>query len=81
MSRLLILLLLLLLSFEAFGPEKCRIYLKNPWISSVSSKFENQMYKASSSCFYAVKPRAIYNTRVLLSSDKKDGVPTTQNIL
>ena len=44
----------------------------------MSSKFDNQINKAITSCFYAVKPRAVYNTRVMLPSAKKDSVPTTQ---
>ena len=65
-------------SEKRFGPEKCPVYLKLPWIGNVSSKFENQIHKAITSCFYAVKPCAVYNTRVMLSSAKKDSVPTTQ---
>ena len=49
-----------------------------PWIGNVSSKFENQINKAITSCFYAVKPRVVYNTRVMLPSAKNDSVPTTQ---
>ena len=60
------------------GPEKCPVYLKLPWIGNVSSKFENQINKAITSCFYAVKPRVVYNTKVMLPSAKKDSVPTTQ---
>ena len=30
------------------------------------------------SCFYAVKPHEVYNTRVMLPSSKQDGVPTTR---
>ena len=63
---------------KTFGPEKCPVYLKLPWIGNVSSKFENQINKAITSCFYAVKPRVVYNTRVMLPSAKKDSVPTTQ---
>ena len=37
----------------------------------VSSKFENQINKAITSCFYAVKPFAVYNTRIMLPSAKK----------
>jgi len=64
--------------FWPFGPEKCPVYLKLPWIVNVSSKFENQISKAITSCYYAVKPRVVYNTRVMLPSAKKDCVPTTQ---
>ena len=56
---------------KRFGPEKCPVYLKLPWIGNVSSKFENQITKAITSCFYAVKPRAVYNTRVMLPLLKK----------
>ena len=63
---------------KTFGPEKCPVYLKLPWIGTVSSKFENQINKAITSCFYAVKPRVVYSTRVMLQSAKKDSVPTTQ---
>ena len=70
-----------LASFAAekpIGPEKCPVYLKLPWIGNVSSKFGNQISKDIASCYYVVKPRVVYNTRVMLPSAKKDGVPTTQ---
>ena len=56
----------------------CPVYLKLPWIGNVSSRFENKTNKAIISCFYAVKPRVVYNTKVVLPSAKKDSVPTTQ---
>ena len=63
---------------KTFGPEKCPLYQKWLWIGNVSSKFENQISKAITSCLYAVKPCVVYNTRVMLPSAKKDSVPTTQ---
>ena len=63
-------------SEKRFGPGP--VYLKLPWIGKVSLKFENQINKAIIYCFYAVKPRAVYNTRVMLPSVKKDSFPTTQ---
>ena len=39
---------------------------------------KNQINKAITSCFYAVKPRVVYNTKVMLPSAKKYSVPTTQ---
>ena len=44
------------------APGKCPAYLKLPWIDNVSSKFESQINKAITSCFYDVKPRVVYNT-------------------
>ena len=63
---------------KTFGLEKCPVYLKLPWIGNISSKFEDQINKAITSCFYAVKPCVVYNTRVMQPSAKKDSVPTTQ---
>ena len=63
---------------NALGLEKCPIFLKLPWTNILSSNFENQINKAITSCFYAVKPRVVYSTRVMLPSAKKDSVPTTQ---
>ena len=63
---------------KAFDPEKYQVYLKLPWIGSASSKFENQINKACTSCFYDMKPRVVYNNRVMLPSAKKDSVPTTR---
>ena len=63
---------------KTFGPEKCPEYLKLPWIGNVSSKFENQIRDVITSPYYAVNPRVVYNTRVMLPSAKKDCVLTTQ---
>ena len=60
------------------GPEKCLVYLKLFWVGNVSSEFEDQVSKAITSCYYAVKPCVVYNTRVMLLSAKNDCVPTTQ---
>jgi len=63
---------------KPFGPEKCPVYLKLPWIGNVSSKCENQISKSITTCHYAMKPRVICNTRVMLPSTKTDCAPTTQ---
>ena len=63
---------------KSFGPERCPVYLKLAWIGNVSSKFENKIHNAIASCFYALKPRVVYGTRVMLPSTKRDSVPTTQ---
>ena len=65
---------------KPIDPEKFPVYLNLPWIGDVSSKFENQISKAITSCYYAVKPRVVYNTRVMLPSAKKDCVHTNQKI-
>ena len=56
---------------KPFSLEKCPVYLKLSWIGNVSSKFENQINKANTSCFYAVKLQVVYNTRAMLPHAKK----------
>ena len=65
-------------SEKQFGPEKYPVYLEWPWPGNVSSKFENQLNKAITSCFCVVKPQAVYSTRVMLPSAQKDSTPTTK---
>ena len=60
------------------GPEKCPVYLKLPWISNISIKFEKHCKTAVCSCFGAVKLRAVYYTRKMLPTVRKDVVPTKQ---
>ena len=66
---------------KTFGPEKFPVYLKLSWIGNVSSTFENQINKAITSCFYAVKPSVVYSIRIMPPSAKKDSVPTTQKVV
>ena len=68
-------------SNKRFGPEKCPVYLKMPWVGDVSLKYENQIKKAINFCFHTVNPRVVYNTRVILPSIQKDCVPTHQKSL
>ena len=42
-----------------FGPEKCPVYLRLPWLGSVSTRFEKQVKSAVKQCFSAVEPRVV----------------------
>ena len=55
-----------------FGPEKCPVYLRLPWLGSVSTRFEKQVKSAVEQCFSAVEPRVVYFTNELLSATNKD---------
>ncbi len=71
-------------SFSAdkkYGPQKCPVYLKMPWIGNVSLRFESQIKKAITKCFAAANPRLVFGTRKVLPSIQKDCVPTTQKSL
>ena len=44
---------------QKFGPQKCPVYLKLPWIGNTSLRFESQIRQAISKCFFAVNPRIV----------------------
>ena len=61
-----------------FGLEKCPVYLRLPWLGSVSTRFEKQVKSAVKQCFSAVEPRVVYCTNKLLSATNKDVLPALQ---
>ena len=60
---------------KPFGPEKCPVYLRAPWIGSVSQQLEHQAKSAVQNCYGAVSPRLIFSSRCMLPAAKKDVVP------
>ena len=61
-----------------FGPEKCLVYLRLPWLDSVFTRFEKQVKSAVKQCFSAVDPRVVYSTNELLPATNKDVLPALQ---
>ena len=61
-----------------FGPKKCPVYLRLPWLGSVSTRLEKQVKSAVKQCFTAVEPHAVYFTNELLSATNKDVLPALQ---
>ena len=49
-------------SLLKFGPNKCPVYVKLPWISNISLKFENKIKSSVKHCFRAVEPRILFLT-------------------
>ena len=45
---------------QKFGPQKCPVYLKLPWIGNASLRFESQIRQAITKCFFAVNPRIVH---------------------
>ena len=58
-----------------FGPERCPVYLRLPWLGSVSTRFEKQVKSAVKQCFSAGETRIVYSTNELLSATNKDVQP------
>ena len=61
-----------------FGPQKCPVYLKLPWIGNSSLRFESQIKQAITNCFFMVDPHVVYCTKKALPSIQMDCVPATQ---
>ncbi len=67
--------------WKKWGPQKCPVHLKMPWLGNFSLRFEDQIKKTITKCFAAANPRLISSTREVLPSIQKDCVPTTQKSL
>ena len=61
-----------------FGPQKCPVYLKLPWIGNSSLRFKSQIKQAVTNFFFAVNPRVDYSTKKAVPSIQKDCIPATQ---
>ena len=61
-----------------FGPNKCPVYLKLPWIGNISLKFENKIKSSVKHCFKAVELRVLFSTRKIFPSIHKDAVSSIQ---
>ena len=60
-----------------FGPEKCPVYLKVPWIGKVSISLDINVKMAVESCYGSVPTRVIFTSKRMLSVACKDVLPTT----
>ena len=61
-----------------FGPKKYPVYLRLPWLGSVSTWFKKQVKSTVKQCFSAVEPPVVYSTIELLSATNKDVLPALQ---
>ena len=55
-----------------FGPKKCQIYLKLPWLSDSSTKFESRISNIISSSFPALHLLCCFSSRTTFSTTNKD---------
>ena len=63
---------------KPFGPEKCPVYLRTPWIGSASQQLEHEVKSAVQNCYGAVSPRLIFSSQCMLPAAKKDMLPANQ---
>ena len=57
------------------GQKKCPVYLHLSWLGNVSMRYERQIKTAVKRCYFAVEPRIVYTTRLLLPAAQKDVLP------
>ena len=61
-----------------FGPKRCAVYLRLPFIGPVTSRHQQQLSEAIGKCYGAVRLRVVFTTKTLLKSLLKDRSPTHQ---
>ena len=66
---------------QKFGPKKCLVCLKLPWIGNTSLRFESQIRQAITKFFFALNPRFVYSTRRALPSIQNECVLTIPIVL
>ena len=61
-----------------FGPKRYPVYLRLPWLGSVSTRFEKRVKSAVKQWFSIVEPRVVYYINELLSSTNKNVLTALQ---
>ena len=64
-------------TLNQFGPEKCPVYLRVPWISKSSTNLEKELKTAVESCYDPVSTRLILTSKRMLPVALKVVLPTT----
>ena len=60
---------------KIFGPSKCPVYFRLPWIGPASQSFADKVASLVSHCVNAVKVRSIFATKAAFNSIHKDVLP------
>ena len=63
---------------KRFGPEKCAVYLRVPWIDKLSENLNLEIKTAVKSCYGSVSIRLVFTSKPMLPVDCNDIPPTTQ---
>ena len=60
---------------KTFGPPKCPVYFRLPWVGSASQSFAERIASSVYRCYHAVNLRPIFTTRMAFNSTHKDKLP------
>ena len=62
-------------TLKRFGPEKCPVYLRVPWIGKPSTNLEKEVKTAMESCYGSVSIRLVFTSMRMLPVARKDALP------
>ena len=65
-------------TLQQFGPEKCPVYLRVPWIGKPSTNLEKEVKTAVESCYGSVITRLVFTSKRMLPVARKDVLPAIQ---
>ena len=68
-------------TLKRFGSEKCRVYLRVPWIGKPFTNLEKVVKTAVESCSGSVSTRLVFTSKRMLPVARKDVSSTTQKSL
>ena len=57
---------------KTFGPPKCAVYFRLPWVSSATKSFAEGIASSVYRCYHALNLRKIFTTRTAFNSTHKD---------
>ena len=65
-------------TLNRFGPEKCPVYLRVPWIGKPSTNLEKEVKTAVEGCYDSVSTPLVFTSKRMLPVARKDVLFTTQ---
>ena len=65
-------------TLKRFGPEKCPLYLRVPWIGKPSTNLEKKVKTSVQSCYGSVSTPLVFTSKRMLPVARKDALPTMQ---
>ena len=66
---------------KAFGPPKCPVYFRLPWVGSASQSFADKIASSVYRCYHAVNLRPIFTTRPAFNSTNKLPIFKLSNLI
>ena len=60
---------------KVFGPLKCPVYFRLPWVGSATESFANKIASFMYHCYHDVNLRPIFTLRLAFNSTNKDKLP------